>query len=125
MTKWKVGQKLYRVIADDEGTVETWEYEVRTIRAGKVHATLRCLHVTVDSKGRWLKRIPAWCRYTWRVEPKPDIFAPGRFIGEKPADLCTTKLAAARAALKSHRVGDFEDEACGERAGRTLKRMAA
>lgn len=118
--KWKVGQKLYRVIADEDGTVETWEYWVRTIRGGRVYAVLRSTHVTINTKGEWLPSYPDWCRYSWLVDPKP-----GRLIGEKPEDMCTTKKAAARAALRLHRVGDFEDEAMGERAGRTLKRMAA
>lgn len=118
----KVGQTLYRVMTDEEdGTVETMEYVVRIIRAGKVFATMKASHVTVDTKGNWLKSIPDWCRVWWYAE----VTDTTPHYCRRPADICNSKKAAARAALKLHRPGDFDDPKMAEKAGRTLKRMAA
>lgn len=124
--KWKVGQVLYKVMTDEQdGTCETWEYVIRSIRNGRVFATHRSVYVTVDTKGRWLKSIPEWCRESWLVTPHPPHYPGGRPIGQKPDTLCTTKKAAARAALKDHDPRYFDDAAMFEKAGKTLKRMAA
>ena len=114
----KVGQTLYMIGADPDGTptVETWI--VRTIRGGKITAIWKLSH-TWGKRSRkhgdfgWLDPIPAWCRKTWRADqPMPVWF-----------QLFTTKRQAIRDAIKDHDPDDFDTLEQADRFITKLQRM--
>lgn len=114
--KWKVGQILYWIMADEEnGKISFEEYQIRTIRGGYVYAILKAEWTwgKVSKKHGdfgWLPRIPAWCRKKWKVDGEPH-------------DLFKTKLAAIRDEIKTQDPRNFDDPAIYEKAMKTLRSM--
>ncbi|QBQ72130.1 hypothetical protein Milano_108 [Agrobacterium phage Milano] len=109
----KVGQILYACYSDDTtGKVSFEEYHVRTIRKGKIYATLKGSFTWGKRSSKhgdfgWLDPVPAWCR--------------------QRVDLCswlfTTKLQAIRNEIKRHHPEDFVSPEIAEKALKTLKSL--
>lgn len=119
MTKYKKGQDLFCVYADDEtGTCELWLYKVRTIRAGFVFA------IRYEKDWTWVKLSNKNGDWGWakNIDPLCRDRTP---IGKDFSDLHTTKLKAWKHALKESngwRKKYFED-GMWEKATKTMKRM--
>lgn len=120
----KVGQTLYMIGAETDGTptVETWI--IRTIRGGKITAIWKLSHTWGKRSKKhgdfgWRDPIPAWCRKTWRIIDME------RWPRSGPFDysLFTTKAAAIRDAIKTHRADDFDTDEQADRFITKLRRM--
>lgn len=113
--RYKIGQDLYTIFCDDDGKVEIWTYRIRSIRKGKVAATLVADFTWGKRSSKagdygWLPNTPAWTRRT--------------FSENRPVtDLWTTKLQAIRAELKTLDVDHFDSQEAYDRAKRSLKSM--
>lgn len=109
----KVGATWWECFVDDDGSVEMWEWRIRSIRKGRAFATLKC-DLTWGKLSRrkgdwgWRSSIPRYCRCSW---------APGKTL---PFGLRSTKLAAVREAQKNYEPEHFLSEAGEAKARRTL-----
>ncbi|MCR8493678.1 hypothetical protein [Brucella anthropi] len=116
----KVGDIYLQVSDDDSGKITWNEYHVRSIRKGRVYATLKARFTwgKVSAKHGdfgWLDPVPAWCRESWQDGNEP------------PMDLARTRIAALKKAITSHEKfsepDDYPDPALYDKTLTTLRKM--
>lgn len=128
----KVGDQFLEAFVDeDTGKVEWHTWVVRSIRKGRVYATVKMPGVTWGKVSKkhgdygWLDPVPSWCRQWWYASHPSNLM----LRHDKPATLGSTKIGALRSAIKAHKEyslpEDYPDPTMWQKALDTLNRMLA